>query len=145
MLNVEMTVREAVELINNLPEGNTLRERVFSVLESQVGEGKRTLTLHSFPEERKIACIKTVRNGMQWGLKESKDWVDVVLGERVCTNPHAIRTDSYSWNRWDESEPCEPLEYKRVNGKPNTLTASTATVLQMASEMRAVGAVVTTA
>ena len=78
MINVEMTVREAVELLHNLPEGNTLRERVFSVLESQVGEGKRTLTLHSFPAERKIACIKAVRNGMQWGLKESKDWVEVV-------------------------------------------------------------------
>jgi len=152
MINVEMTVREAVDLIGLL--GNTLnhpelRERMIKALETMAGDGRSTLTLHSFPQDRKISCIKTIRNGMQWGLKESKDWIEVVQGERVYSKPVAIVTDEDPVNDWESvgnywPTRYEPQEFEWVGGKPNTLKASTATVVQMAAELRAVGCVVTT-
>jgi hypothetical protein len=155
MINVEMTVREAVDLIGNTLNHPELRERMIKALETVAGDGRSTLTLHSFPQDRKISCIKAIRNGMQWGLKESKDWIEVVQGERVYSRPVTISTDEDPVNDWDYAEfggrshhfeavPTRYEEFEWVGGKPNTLTAPTATVVEIAAELRAVGCVVTT-
>jgi hypothetical protein len=150
MINVEMTVREAVDLIGNTLNHPELRERMIKALETVAGDGRSTLTLHSFPQDRKISCIKAIRNGMQWGLKESKDWIEVVQGERVYSRPVTISTEEDPVNDWDSTSNYEwatryePQEFEWVGGKPNTLTAPTATVVEIAAELRAVGCVVTT-
>lgn len=64
MVNVEMTVREVVDMIGLL--GNTLnhpelRERMIKALEVLSGEASTSLTLHSFPSGEKISCIKIIR------------------------------------------------------------------------------------
>ena len=143
MINFEMTVREAVDLIGLLDTNMGLRERLIKTLENMAGEGQSTLTLHSFPRDRKIYCIKTIRNGMEWGLKESKDWVEVVEGPLVPVYATPEYNEySYEEPLWHETP--EVIRHERQGGKPNTLKASTATVVQMAADLRAIGAVVTT-
>jgi len=42
-----------------------------------------TLTLNRVcaPDINKIKCIAAVRNNLGWGLKEAKDWVEIVIGK----------------------------------------------------------------
>ena len=140
MINVDMTVREAIKLIQTLPcdlDGENLRNRLIKAIEIAAGDANTTLTLHSIPQEKWIWAIKTIRQGMGWGLRESKDFCDVVRGEFVQT---VVNTPE-NYGDWGVFRQYE-THYE--NGKPNTLSASSKTINEMAMALRALGCEVTT-
>jgi ribosomal protein L7/L12 len=139
MINVDMTVREAINLIQTLPcdlDGENLRNRLIKAIEIAAGDANTTLTLHSIPENKWVWTIKTIRDGMGWSLMESKDFCRVVRGEGVTT---ATKTDDYS--PWGEATHYE-THYE--GGKPNTLSASSKAINDMVIRLRELGCTVTT-
>ena len=117
MINVEMTVREAINLVSN---GCSLvmYERIVQALEAKCGELKAIMTVRYVPRDSFIPCIKIIRNHLGWGLKDTKDFLDVVRGG------------------WDS------FENDYVDGKPNSLTNDGDVIIKIASELRSQGCTV---
>lgn len=138
MINVDMTVREAINLIQTLPtdlDGNCLRNRLIKAIEIAAGDANTTLTLHSIPDNKWVWTIKTIRDAMGWSLMESKDFCRVVRGETVQTVTH---TENTPWGEMSHYD----THYE--GGKPNTLSASSKTINDMAIALRELGCTVTT-
>jgi hypothetical protein len=81
MIKVELGVREALTMISN---GCSLDmfEKIVCSLEVALGVNQRrkvTIT-RGMTTDNRIPCIKAIRLHTGWGLKESKDWTDVVIG-----------------------------------------------------------------
>ena len=139
MINVDMTVREAINLIQTLPtdlDGNSLRNRLVKAIEIAAGDANTTLTLHSIPDNKWVWTIKTIRDNMGWSLMESKDFCRVVRGEGLQT---VTKTEDYS--PWGEMN---HYETRYEGGKPNTLSASSKVINNMAISLRELGCTVTT-
>jgi hypothetical protein len=140
MINVDMTVREAINLIQKLPtdlDGNNLRNRLIKAIEIAAGDANTTLTLHTIPLDKWVWCIKTIREGMGWSLLESNDFCKVVRGEGVQT---VVNTPE-NYGEWGVFRQYE-THYE--NGKPNTLSASSKVINEMAIALRELGCTVTT-
>jgi hypothetical protein len=118
MINVEMTVREAVWLATQSESNIDMYNRIITALEVKYGEFKVVMTVRHVPRDNFIPCIKILRSHLGWGLKDAKDWLDVVRG------------------RWSSYE----NEY--VDGKSNCLTKESDVIVKMASELRSQGCVV---
>jgi hypothetical protein len=101
MIKLELSVREAMELSFYARED--IRERITQAFEMALGVNqKRMVTItKGMDTNNRIACIKAVRLWTGWGLKESKDWTDGLVG------------------RYDESG------FWRGGGNPITLTTKT--------------------
>jgi hypothetical protein len=101
MINLQLTVREAMELAFYARED--MRERITQAFEIALGVNqKRMVTITKGMDlDNRISCIKAVRQHTGWGLKEAKDWTDGMVG------------------RWDASG------FLRGGGNPITLTAKT--------------------
>ena len=86
MIKVELTVREAVLFANKCDdyggdEGRNLRDRIIQAIEVALGVNqRRDVTIIKMPGDNRIPCIKAIRIHSGWGLKESKDWTDVLVG-----------------------------------------------------------------
>jgi hypothetical protein len=117
MINVEMTVREAVNLVSN-GCGLDMYERIVQALEAKCGELKAIMTVRYVPRDSFIPCIKIIRNHLGWGLKETKDFLDVVRGG------------------WDS------IVNDYVDGKPNSMTNDSDVIIKIASELRSQGCTV---
>lgn len=116
MINVEMTVREAVALaINTNAE---MYERIIHALEAKCGELKAVMTVRHVPRDNFIPCIKVIRSHLGWGLRETKDFLDVVRGG------------------WDS------IMNDYVDGQPNSMTNHSDIIIKLASELRSQGCVV---
>lgn len=116
MINVEMTVREAVALaINTNAE---MYERIIHALEAKCGELKAVMTVRHVPRDNFIPCIKVIRSHLGWGLRETKDFLDVVRGG------------------WDS------IVNDYVDGQPNSMTNHSDIIIKLASELRSQGCVV---
>lgn len=105
-INVNMNVREAITLITSGEISNELCEQIIKAIEEKCGSvttasGNLNLTLKSFPDDRRIRVIKSIRTNTGWGLKESKEFCDVVSGPLKLNS-----TGAYSFS----------------GGTPNTLT-----------------------
>ena len=101
MINLQLTVREAMELAFYARED--MRERITQAFEIALGVNqKRMVTItRGMDTNNRISCIKAVRQHTGWGLKEAKDWTDGMVG------------------RYDESG------YWRGGGNAITMTAKT--------------------
>ena len=117
MITVEMTVREAMNLVSNGLHLD-MYERIVQALEAKCGELKSVMTLRYVPRDSFIPCIKIIRSHLGWGLKDAKDWLDVVRG---------------GWNS-DEND--------YIDGKSNCLTKDSDIIVKMASELRSQGCTV---
>jgi ribosomal protein L7/L12 len=117
MITVEMTVREAMNLVSNGVHLD-MYERIVQALEAKCGELKSVMTLRYVPRDSFIPCIKIIRSHLGWGLKDAKDWLDVVRG---------------GWNS-DEND--------YIDGKSNCLTKDSDIIVKMASELRSQGCTV---
>jgi len=80
MIKIELTVREAMDLAIYCPP--EMREKIVTALEVVVGENQRrkvTIT-GGMNLDNRIPCIKAIRLHSGWGLKEAKDWTDILVG-----------------------------------------------------------------
>ena len=80
MINLQLSVREAFELSNNC--SREIYDRIVNAFEVALGVNQyRTVTITGgMTTENRIASIKAIRLATGWGLKESKDWSDELMG-----------------------------------------------------------------
>ena len=83
MINLKLSVREAMDLAANCNHSRPdIFERIVTALEVALGVNQRckvTIT-GGMNTDNRIPCIKAIRLHTGWGLKESKDWTDVLVG-----------------------------------------------------------------
>lgn len=81
MIKIDLSVREALNMISN---GCSLEmhEKICTALEVALGTNqRRRLTVTGgMSTDNRIPCIKAIRLATGWGLKETKDWTDVLCG-----------------------------------------------------------------
>ena len=82
MIRLELSVREALNLMTSSHCGNELYEKIVSAFEMALGTNQnRIVTITGgMSTNNRIACIKAIRLHTGWGLKESKDWTDALVG-----------------------------------------------------------------
>jgi len=83
MIKIELSVREAMNLATNCHLD--IYEKIVQAFETAVnGEdvGKNcTVTItNGMSLHNRIPCIKAIRQYTGWGLKETKDWTDDLVG-----------------------------------------------------------------
>ena len=81
MINIQVTVAEAIAIANTA--GNDLHDRIVKSLEVALGgvDQRRIVTITGGMNlDNRIPCIKAIRLRTGWGLKESKEWTDYLVG-----------------------------------------------------------------
>jgi hypothetical protein len=80
MINLQLSVREAMDLAVYCPP--EMRERITNAFEVALNVNQnRTVTItNGMNLDNRISCIKAIRLHTGWGLKESKDWTDALVG-----------------------------------------------------------------
>lgn len=119
-ISINISVRDAIALLTGGEASNDVCENIISALENKCGSvtvaaGNLNFTLKSFPIDRRIRVIQSVRANIGWGLRESKDFCDVVSG------PYNSIANTYE------------------GGTPNTLTANKDCVERLNKELVALG------
>jgi len=133
MINIQMTVREIAWLISQCGDYQCeLFGRAVAALEAAYPANQEVgtkVTINHVPTDKFIPVIKIIRNYTRWGLKDTKDWLDVVRGEWVSTG------------YYDNGAYVSSGQY--ANGKPNTLTVRFgAEAIAMAADLRSLGCTV---
>ena len=80
MINIGMTIREAIAMASSSSCTGDMYERIVAAIENACNESTTNVTLRWFPSHQMIPAIKALRLATGWGLKESKDFCDVVRG-----------------------------------------------------------------
>ena len=77
-----MSVREALTLVASSHCGHEMFERIVAALEVALGVNQRKMVTITggMTLDNRIPCIKAIRLNAGWGLKEAKDWTDVLVG-----------------------------------------------------------------
>lgn len=80
MIKLELSVREAMNLATNCH--HDIYERIVTAFEVALGVNQnRTVTItNGMSLNNRIPCIKAIRQYTGWGLKESKEWTDDLVG-----------------------------------------------------------------
>lgn len=120
MINVDLTIREAISLVSSSFCTGDLYEKIVKAIEKECGDGDVNVTLRSLPAGATIPCIKALRLATRWGLKESKDFCDTVRG----------------YDRFNQGT--------YTGGTPNTLTLKQRDAKTLVQEWRALGCDVVT-
>jgi hypothetical protein len=96
MIKIDLSVREAMYLATNWAYNNDadLYHKIVNALETALGVNQnRAVTITGgMNTDNRIPCIKAIRMHTGWGLKESKDWTDVLVG-------------GYKWDRFVPAAP----------------------------------------
>jgi ribosomal protein L7/L12 len=133
-INLSLALTSALSLLRNTSISDTIRDEIQRAIEIGLSPCDRgcsestrhmNLTLQSVPVKEKIRCIAAVRNTLLWGLKESKDFVDVALGKL-----------DLGAGTYDDNGYWAP---KYINGTPNTLTERTELVRELAARLSEMG------
>jgi hypothetical protein len=136
-INLSLALTSALSLLRNTSISDTIRDEIQRAIESCLSPCDRgcseftrhmNLTLQSVPVKEKIRCIAAVRNTLLWGLKDSKEFVDVVLGK--------LDLQSTGVESYDSAGYWSPV-YK--GGTPNTLTERTELVRELAARLSEMG------
>ena len=82
MIKLDMSVREALTLVASSHCGHEMFERIVTALEMALGVNQRKMVTitRGMSTDNRIPCIKAIRLHTGWGLKEAKDWTDVLVG-----------------------------------------------------------------
>jgi len=80
MISIQVTVAEAIAIANTA--GNDLHDRIVNALEIALGVNQRRIVTITggMNLDNRIPCIRAIRLATGWGLKESKDWTDYMVG-----------------------------------------------------------------
>ena len=79
MISIQMTVAEAIGVAAAC--NNELHDRIVKAFEVALGVNQSCdVTITKMPGDNRIPCIKAIRIHSGWGLKEAKDWTDVLVG-----------------------------------------------------------------
>jgi hypothetical protein len=80
MINLQLSVREAMNLATNCH--HDIYERIVTAFEVALGVNQRcTVTITGGMNlDNRIPCIKAIRLHTGWGLKETKEWTDFLVG-----------------------------------------------------------------
>ena len=80
MISIKVTVAEAIAIANTA--GNDLHDRIVNAFEIALGVNQRRIVsiTSGMNTDNRIPCIKAIRIATGWGLKESKEWTDKVVG-----------------------------------------------------------------
>ena len=96
MINLSLTVREAVWILSKIESYDTIYDKITNAFEDalKVNRNKTVTITGGMNLDNRIHCIKAIRLQTGWGLKESKDWTDVLVGgwqydKFVPASPHA--------------------------------------------------------
>ena len=93
MIKIDLSVREALNMVRHGCDLD-MCEKIITALEVALGVNQRcqvTIT-GGMNTDNRIPCIKAIRLHTGWGLKESKDWTDVLVG-------------GYKWDRFVPAAP----------------------------------------
>ena len=82
MINVSLTVREALWIMSKIESYDTIYDKITLAFEDalKVNRNKTVTITGGMTLDNRIHCIKTIRLHAGWGLKEAKDWSDVLVG-----------------------------------------------------------------
>ena len=84
MINLQLSVREAMNLATSWAYNNDaeLYHKIVNSFEMALGVNQnRTVTITGgMTLDNRIKCIRAIRLHTGWGLKESKDWSDYLVG-----------------------------------------------------------------
>jgi hypothetical protein len=82
MIKVELTVREAMWIISKIESYDTIYDKIVNGMEDALNiKHLCTVTItNGMNLDNRISCIKAIRLHTGWGLKESKDWTDALVG-----------------------------------------------------------------
>jgi hypothetical protein len=93
MIKLELTVREAMSLASNC--SSDMYDKIVTAFEVALGvnQRRRVTITGGMSTDNRIPCIKAIRLHTGWGLKESKDWTDVLVGRyNYTTNSYGSST-----------------------------------------------------
>lgn len=82
MINVSLTVREALWIMSKIESYDTIYDKIILAFEDalKVNRNKTVTITGGMNLDNRIHCIKSIRHYAGWGLKEAKDWTDVLVG-----------------------------------------------------------------
>jgi len=96
MIKIDLSVREAMYLATNWAYNNDadLYHKIVNALETALGVNQnRAVTITGgMNTDNRIPCIRAIRTTTGWGLKEAKEWTDVLVG-------------GYKWDRFVPAAP----------------------------------------
>ncbi len=133
MNTIAISISAALTILRNAATPEWIKEDVQDAVEKlfestpvAVMGDTATLTLNSVcaPDVNKIKCIAAVRNTLGWGLKESKEWVEIVIGKA-----------DYSKGYYDDQNKWIPsVTYS--GGRPASLISTKNNVLELERKLR---------
>ena len=82
MISVSLTVREALWILSKIESYDTIYDKISIAFEDalKVNRNKTVTITGGMTLDNRIYCIKAIRTHTGWGLKEAKDWSDVLVG-----------------------------------------------------------------
>ncbi|NBU33387.1 hypothetical protein EBS40_02025 [bacterium] len=81
MIKIDLSVREALSMVSNGCDLG-MYEKIVTALEVALGVNQRRIVTITggMSTDNRIPCIKAIRLHTGWGLKESKEWTDSLVG-----------------------------------------------------------------
>jgi|688.fasta_scaffold21082_23 hypothetical protein len=82
MINISLTVRETMWILSKIESYDTIYDKIALAFEDalKVNRNKTVTITGGMTLDNRIYCIKAIRTHTGWGLKEAKDWSDVLVG-----------------------------------------------------------------
>jgi hypothetical protein len=82
MIKLELSVREALWILSKIESYDTIYDKITLAFEDalKVNRNKTVTITGGMNLDNRIHCIKAIRLHTGWGLKEAKDWSDVLVG-----------------------------------------------------------------
>ena len=82
MINISLTVREAMWILSKIESYDTIYDKIALAFEDalKVNRNKTVTITGGMTLDNRIYCIKAIRTHTGWGLKEAKDWSDILVG-----------------------------------------------------------------
>lgn len=130
-VNIALSLSAALLLLRNDHLDEAVRDAVQTAIEKAFNVASSThklnLTLKSVVPDQKIPCIAAIRHSLGWGLRECKEFVEVVLGKPDYSNGYY--NDIGGW----------VTNVKYYGGQQNTLTIDAADAANLQTKLRELG------